>query len=591
VRLVFPFVDELTPLDVRLLCLAEFLGADCEKLALPRSITGYSSFFDKKLTNPSCCVVNPEVMQRWIGGDEFPLTLACMLLGRCSSVLVHAPRSGQFDASLISALSQGQLAAARSLEKPGESYHCNDGCKDFCEAFSGLSVGIARPGVDRVFLLDKPGSRGLLSIGDQVYVVSVKSTGAKVIFLGTHEIADLHEEMGEESVNAFFSLLLPQAMAIRAIIGDEAWRPATESASLVVDDPVLRENYGFLNFNALLTLMKQQRFHTSLAFIPHNFRRSSNAVIKMFRENPENLSLCFHGNDHTNAEFASKDEVLLHTLVATAEERVRFHQAKSGLRCDKVMVFPQGKFSLQAMDVLRSRNFDAAVNTVAHPTGENIRLKLEEVCQPAVMRYSNFSLFSRRSIEHCRPEDIAFDLFFGKPALIVEHHQIFKSPQPLLDVIARINSVSPAIHWVGLGQAVRKANLQRRTSNGTHMVRAYSNIVEVENLSDQPVQVSVEWQSVNPKEVLECKVGDTVTQHECAVGKKGVRARIELPSYTSQVVSVLQRNNYPDPVALGLKWKAKAFLRRRLSEIRDDYLSKNAPLLTLAKTLQRLVAH
>src|SRR5207302_700503 len=146
-----------------------------------------------------------------------------------------------------------------------------------------------------------PGSRGLLSIGDHLYVVSVKSTGAKVIFLGTHEIADLHEEMGEESVNTFFSLLLPQAMAIRAIIGDEAWRPATESASLVVDDPVLRENYGFLNFNALLTLMKQQRFHTSLAFIPHNFRRSSNAVIKMFRENPENLSLCFHGNDHTNA--------------------------------------------------------------------------------------------------------------------------------------------------------------------------------------------------------------------------------------------------------------------------------------------------
>jgi hypothetical protein len=38
----------------------------------------------------------------------------------------------------------------------------------------------------------------------------------------------------------------------------------------------------------------------------------------------------------------------------------------------------------------------------------------------------------------------------------------------------------------------------------------------------------------------------------------------------------------------GFRWNIHVFLWRRLSELRDNYLSKNPNLLTAAKTLQRL---
>jgi hypothetical protein len=255
------------------------------------------------------------------------------------------------------------------------------------------------------------------------------------------------------------------------------------------------------------------------------------------------------------------------------------------------MVFPQGKFSVEAMDVLRSRNFDAAVNTVPHPTGENVRLRLSELCQPALTRYGNFPLFLRRSIKHCGAEDIAFDLFFGKPVLVVEHHQIFKDPEPLLDVIARINSLCPTIQWVGLAQAVRNATWQRRNSDSRMFMRGFSASVEVRNSASQSAQFSVEWPHLSPETVLECKAGEMVARQDSVNGNKGVRVQTNVPPHMSQIVSVVQRDEYPEPIALGMKWKAKAFVRRRLSEIRDDYLSKNAPVLAFAKTLQRLVAH
>jgi hypothetical protein len=590
-KLFLPFVDELAIVDSRLLRLAEFLGASCETLELSQSSAGNTSFFDKALPEGSCCVINPEVMQRWTRGNDFPSLAASALLERCSHLLVHGVRPGQFDAGLITLLSEGHLTGAHEIENSGQSYRCADGSRDFCEAFSGLALGMARPGIDRVFALGKLGARALLSIDDRPYVASVSSTGAKVFFLGTQEIVDLQDDIGEDPVSNFFSRLLPHAMTIRAIFGDEVWRPTAESASLVVDDPVLRENYGFLNFKILLTLMQRHNCHTSLAFIPHNYRRCSSVAVKLFLDNPTYLSLCFHGNDHTQAEFASKNSALLHTFVATAEKRIGTLQKMTGMSCDKVMVFPQGKFSVEAMDVLRSRNFDAAVNTVAHPTGDYVRLRLPELCQPAITRYGNFPLFLRRSINHCEPEDVAFDLFFGKPVLVVEHHQIFQEPEPLLDVITRINSLCPTIRWVGLARAVRNAILRRRNSDGIIVIRGYSNSVEVRNLSSQSAQYSVEWPNLNLHAVLEFKAGDTVAHEVSVQGDDRVRVQTNLPPHTSQLVSVVQRGEYPVQVALGMKWKTKAFVRRRLSEIRDDYLSKNAPVLAFAKTLQRLVAH
>ena len=157
------------------------------------------------------------------------------------------------------------------------------------------------------------------------------------------------------------------------------------------------------------------------------------------------------------------------------------------------MVFPQGNFSIEAMKVLKSHNFYAAVNTVPHPAEQPVRLTIGELAQPAVLRYGGFPLFIRKPIRQTQSHDIAFNLFFGRPVLIVEHHEIFQRPESLVEIAARINSVAPEVHWSNLATVVSNSILTRRSSDGTHQVRAYSGTVRISNNSGSTRRYSIEW--------------------------------------------------------------------------------------------------
>ena len=195
--------------------------------------------------------------------------------------------------------------------------------------------------------------RELISVGGQPFMASVSMEGTEVVFVASEDVVDLDAE-SSGPLAEYFSRLMPQAMALRYAAGDECWRPSKAFASITIDDPLLRKRYGFLNFDSLLRLANQHNFHTAIAFIPHNFRRNSTRITRMFQENAARLSICFHGNDHTAAEFASTDMALLDALVRVAEERMDLHRQTTGLPCDRVMVFPQGDFSVEAMKASNS---------------------------------------------------------------------------------------------------------------------------------------------------------------------------------------------------------------------------------------------
>ena len=134
------------------------------------------------------------------------------------------------------------------------------------------------------------------------------------------------------------------------------------------------------------------------------------------------------------------------------------HLRLTGVPCDKVMVFPQGNFSIDAMKVLKSHNFYAAVNTVPHPAEQPVRLTIGELAQPAVLRYGGFPLFLRKPIRQTQNHDIAFNLFFGRPVLIVEHHQIFQHPEAAGRDRRKINRVASGSTVVQPGNRRRQLN-------------------------------------------------------------------------------------------------------------------------------------
>jgi hypothetical protein len=485
------------------------------------------------------------------------------------------------------------LRGVRDVQDSGAAFHIAAGSRDFCEPFAGLSLGSANPANDRIFPCgDAECTRKLITIGGEAFLVSIERDDTQIFFVGSQDVSDLDSELGEEWLTESFSRFLPHAMVLRHIFGEQCWRPTRLHASVVVDDPLLRANYGFLNFKRLLKLMEEHNFHTTIAFIPHNFRRTSANIAKLFREHTERFSLCFHGNDHTGGEFASTDSALIESMLQIAERRMELHLKSSGLDCDRVMVFPQGGFSMEAMDALNSHNFDAAVNTVPHPRQQQVRLTLRDVAEPAVLRYCGFPLFLRKNSLKTQSDEIAFKLFFGIPILIVEHHDAFKEPQSLIDAVNRINAAAPGIHWSSAGEAVRGSVLGRRRVSGERLqLRAYARTIRIDSSFVSPGRITVEWTYPGVTHSLEAVLRNGVPCTDVELSDSQVRVSAVLEPGVSEVFSIHQRRPNATLVRMSFSYGTRAFVRRRLSEIRDNYISRSPSLLAATKTLRRGSPH
>jgi len=591
VKLVIPYSGELNAADARLVRLAEFMGGQCELLRLEKGAAALSPDFIEKHVGDknSCFVVNPAAIRECLPGESFPRDLATYLTSQFSFVLIHNLSSDPLAAGIIGTFSNGSLSSLQTTEGSAPTYQIASGHKEICGTFSGLTFGPVNKANDRVFAQNANADavQTHISIGGRPFFASVQRERAEVFFLAGANVADLSANVGGQPLTEYFSQLIPPAMFIRYAFGERCWRPNQHHATLIIDDPLLRRDYGFLNYERLLALMDKYNFHTSIAFIPYNWRRNSPGVTRLFKKRPDRLSICFHGNDHTAAEFASKDSGLLNAMLTEAEERMDVHQKETGIRCDHVMVFPQGNFSREAMAALKAHNFSASVNSGPYPRGENPGLTLSELMEPAVLKYSGFPLFLRKYPREIALEDIAFNLFFGKPVLIVEHHEIFKDPESLTQLVSRINVLAPEICWSNLQAAVENSYLRRWTTDGILEIRAYANEGKIENVSENPLRCSVEWIGLGEIPVEKLLL-DGTAWHDARTDDKGTRLSFDVSPRGSREFSVVYQNNFGLSSAnRRLPWKANAFLRRRLSELRDNHLSKSPQLLSVAKLLQR----
>ena len=589
-RLIVPYSNELSVADTRLVRLTEFLGGQCELLPLGVGETLSPEFVDKYVeTKDSCFVVNPSAIPQLMSDKLFLQELAPYLTSRFPFVLIHNVSIDPFSASILSAFSEGSLRSVQSVEGSGLDYKIASEHKSICGAFSGLSVGPFHETNAQVLTQnpDAKAVRTYITLGGQPFFASTPSKRAEVFFLASANIADLDENVRPELLPEQFPQLIPPAMFIRYAFRDECWRPNQPHATLLIDDPLLRKNYGFLNFESLLGLMDEHNFHTTIAFIPHNWQRNSPKVIRLFQTRPDRYSICFHGNDHTAAEFAVKDTGLLNAMVTAAKERMDVHLKNTAIPCAKVMVFPQGKFSRNAMNVLKAQNFNAAANSGPYPLGEDVRFTLRENLQPAILKYGGFPLFLRKYVRKIELQDIAFNLFFGKPLLVVEHHEIFKDPESLTLLIRRIHALAPEIVWSNLETTVQNSYLKQWSPDGVLRIRAFSNTGSIKNTSDAIVRCCVQWPGCSEIPV-EALLLDGVPVPVDESGNSDVQLTFDLPPAESRNFSVVYRDDFDLSHAnRRLQWAAKVFFRRRLSEIRDNYLSKSSHLLSLAKAFQR----
>jgi hypothetical protein len=463
---------------------------------------------------------------------------------------------------------------------------------EVCGPMSGLQV-LLQSGAAHAALTVKPTSRDFKSIiavpDGQLFA---RTTLGKVPFFldASESIVDIHQPAAIYfDVKKCFAGAVPLVMFLMYAFREICVAPAQTNACVIIDDPLLQQRYGFLNFRELLQLMEKLNFATSIAFIPWNWRRSHRSTVSDFQANQQKLSICIHGCDHSGAEFATRAPGLLNALLKTANSRMEGLREKTGLAHDRVMVFPQGSFSPEAVTALKSNGFLAAVNTEIAPADNAANeTTIADLWSVAILRYGQFPIYTRRYMQH-GIENFAFDGLLGKPCFVVGHHELLRDyGKNLSYFIARLSSLHWNLSWRTVGDAViRSYRMQRR--DGVIRLKMFSEQTIFENRETIPLQITVLKDEACIKMIKSVTFNGENLNYSFSDGCLQFVIQVA-PESVADI-----RCNYHEVVAppvAGAKpvvGRAKVAARRYLSEFRDNYLARNELVLKASSAAKRLL--
>jgi len=412
--------------------------------------------------------------------------------------------------------------------------------------------------------------------------VSVPVSGHEVFFMirgNSPEQSQKSKEMVPEVSMGTIRYL----MFLRYVYKDQCWHSPAHFANFTIDDPWLTESYGNLNF-AKLCYENEKNFHLTIAFIPWNFDRSEPRVVDLFKNFPERLSLCVHGNNHDHYEFykyetdsndpwEAKSLNLQEENIRQAVARMEKHKELTGLDYDKVMIFPHSIAPAKTLGLLKKYNFLATVNA------NNIPLGAEKPEDPLfdlrslTLKYENFASF-RRHPPYKTEFEIALDLFVDKPLLFYAHHDYFKKGMDSFDKTAQmVNRMEPEINWKSLGYIAKHYYLERLRADGNYDVKAFTNHFKVKNHHQRDVTYFIQKEenfSVPIKQVL---VNGEKYSYKRA--NNHVILELDIPKGGTGEVYIQYENDLNVRSMDISKDDSRINKLRKISDFRDNTLSKN----------------
>jgi hypothetical protein len=404
--------------------------------------------------------------------------------------------------------------------------------------------------------------------------------GKGIIFLNcANGIADLSEPVSSDQALTL-DRLLPALIFLRSAFSRNIWTGKIQTSRLIIDDPTLDSRYGELDFERLFASMNSIGYKSTIAFIPWNYWRTSASSARWFQERRDQISVCIHGCDHTGGEFGTNNEQLLTHMCQLSLRRMNEQQQRRGLPFEKIMVFPQGKFSKTAPKSLRRTGYLAAINSTILPVDRDHQFNVGDLLLPVETRLHGFPIFRRHY--PVNEIDFALDLFLGRPAFIVEHHGFFKDGWAKLERIAQcMRKYSPDIQWLSLEDAVRKTCWERIDGNRIHRVQFFTDSFEFENISNEdrrfrflrpePDADFVQSILVNGISVLFERSSEGLLFDLTLEPKQKVHIALRLPVATSTTYSFPPSHH------------VRVATRRLLSEVRDRVLTRHPALLRFAK--------
>jgi hypothetical protein len=581
--------SEMQTADRNFTKLAEFLGIECRVFYLGNIPSQFDALVRIIHGKNNCVALSCRTLNNILknyGNDYF----INRLNEKISYMLIYDMKPGVLPDAVLQDLSNGIIRSISNFENNSYQYNISSDHNDICYEFSGFSFGPINNEID--FKLDvnedSQSLHNIISINGHPLLAAMKKKSSEIFFLATDNIIDIETEIEEvPELKSYFSQLIPPMMFLKYVFGNKCWNNSNRYACLIIDDPLLKKKYGFLNYNHLMECMALNNFSSAIAFIPWNYKRTDKNVSELFKSHPQKLSICVHGCDHAKCEFGIKDVNQLNLKIKSATTKMIAHEKATGVTFDNVMVFPQGKFSKESMKVLKHNNYIAAVNTEIFPTelSQTNHLKISDYLDLAITNYECFPLFARNY-----PNDIitfVFTMFLGKPIFIVIHHDYLKDGyKNLVEFIKNLNSIRNDIRWRSVGDAIRNSYLLREESDDELYVKVYANSVIICNFYDLPKKMIITKYEKSTIPIKSVSINGTKVLHKVENNFLVINTHIAPKSSLSVEIRYMDYDlGKCQEEIKSFKKKLKTYVRRLLSEFRDNYISKNDFLLKMAKKL------
>jgi hypothetical protein len=402
------------------------------------------------------------------------------------------------------------------------------------------------------------------------------AVGQQKVFLAS--AVDLNLRTGSQDVLSVFLQTAPEMMYTKYAAGDMGWHTPGYYANFTIDDPWLREPYGFVDYSALLGEMEKHNFHTTIAFIPWNYSRSQSEVVSLFRNHPERFSIAVHGDNHDHKEFTDLRSKPIAVQVRDLKQslsRMEVFEQQTGIPYDKVMVFPHSIAPEQTLAALKKYNYWATVNSSIIPEGSSGSIPAEELLRPVTLDFGNFPSFLR--LPAALPERqayIAVSQFLGNPLFFYEHADYFADGVNAFDQVAdTVNSTEPATKWRNLGEIVNHFYLLRRREDAKYDVRSFSGNICLENPGATTRTYLFEKPETGEDAIESATVDGKTYPYSLHDGQLGMSVDVA-PGATSCIAINYANDLQSAPISPSHD-SVMAYLLRMGSDFRDVYLAKS----------------
>lgn len=576
-----------SPDDCRLAEILDFFGIPCAPLLIGDPDEGKVASLIADHSKFSVLTSAPRLAEALREGDTGALPA---WLASAASVFVYGFQFTDACRSLLRHVTEDSEAEIRNLDARPITVSVASDLPELCGPMSGIEMRLA-PGTVGSALSIRSGRefKGIISGPEGHLFAGFVHAGVQFFADASQTIVSIRERTSTcFDVRRSFAGAVPLVMYLKWQFRDTCWTAQGTSACLIIDDPLLRPRYGWLEFRELLDLIGKHTFTTTIAFIPWNWRRTNSDTVTALRHNSEKLSVCVHGCDHSGGEFAARSAGLLDGRLKTARSRMASLRDSTGLHHDQVMVFPQGKFSPEAGLALKGNHFVAAVNTEVAPTGNvTNETTIADLWSIASIRYGSFPIFTRRYIAH-GIENFAFDGLLGKPCLIVGHHEVFREHgYELTKFLRRLNSLNWRLCWRTLGDAVRRS-YATQLRDGRIKAKMFAEEIVIENNEHVSRQITV------LKEEPDIGSVKVVTVNREAVSYEHLNGNLQFvidvpPKSAAEICCTYYERAYPSTAPEPILYRLKVAARRYLSEARDNYLCPGMLRHRLALVSSRLL--